>query len=174
MKMFKNSNMVIAFLNIIFFIIVQTLFFKYFASKQFNTVLENKIDILNTYSELDPQAKEIIDAHLNSPQAAFIKEIAEYQELEREELNNKLIKKWIGIPLTLSIILLIILFSLLLREDSVNRWNGSDTAVLSLIVGAYATELMFYFGIVRQYEFYGDMQLVNKLYSNVYDKYFNR
>lgn len=168
MDMFKSPNMIIAFVNILFFIVVQTIFFKFVASKQFNVVLEDKVDILNSYLAKDPEALQSVKAWKSSPEYLVLEQTALMQEKKREELNIELIKSWVGIPFLLAVVILTIFLYMLFKANSPDKWTGVDTAVLSLVVGAYATEILFYLTIVRQYEFYGDIQIYNKLYSDIH------
>ena len=46
--------------NVIFFVIVQTLFFKYVASKQYEVVLESKLNFIKTICNNDPFLKKYI------------------------------------------------------------------------------------------------------------------
>lgn len=168
MDIFKSPNMIIAFVNILFFIVVQTIFFKFVASKQFNVVLKDKVDILNSYLSYDPEAKVAVHAWKASPEYQVLEQTALIQERKREDLNVALMKSWIGVPFLLAIVILTIFLYMLLKSNSKDTWTGVDTAVLSLVVGAYATEILFYLTIVRQYEFYGDIQIYNKLYSDIH------
>lgn len=171
MGIFTPPNMIITFANIIFFIVVQTLFFKFVASKQFNNVLGNKVGIFNTYVKYNPQFKAAVEEFLGSDQVKAIEEAAKTQEKERNAANNDLIKSWIGIPLVVAVVILLIFIWLLFKQstDSGNAWSSIDTAILTLVVGAYATELMFFFGIVRRYEFYGDQQIYSRLYDGIHN-----
>ena len=71
--------------NVIFFVIVQTLFFKYVASKQYEVVLESKLDFIKTICDNDPYLKSKIydfrDKYLQEN-----KEKVEQQEKIRNEM----------------------------------------------------------------------------------------
>lgn len=171
MGIFEPPNMIITFANIIFFIVVQTLFFKYVASKQFNNVLDDKVGILNEYLKYNTGFRTSVEEYLNSEQAKELQNAAKEQNKKREDANTDLMKTWIGIPLVIAVVILLFFIYLLFKQssDSQNKWSSIDTAILSLVVGAYSTEIMFYLGIVRQYEFYGDQQIYSRLYDGVHN-----
>src|SRR5271170_5552619 len=98
-NVFDSANMVIVLANIIFFMIVQTLFFKYVASKQFNIVLEDKAGIVGEYLKHDPAANEKYRQFKNSEKAKSIEKAAKEQEAIREKENMSSTLIWIGIPL---------------------------------------------------------------------------
>lgn len=166
MSIFTKPNMILVFSNVIFFIIVQTLFFNFVASKQFNVVLRDKADILNQYISQDKDAQKKYKEYRESKEVSSINKLSSKQEKNRKKENRSLIGSWIGIPLLLSTaILMFLIIGILLDKNS--NWDKVDTVLLTLIVGAYATELLFYLGIVSQYEFYGDQQIFHKIYSEV-------
>ena len=104
-RLFASPNMIITFSNVIFFIVVQTFFFKYIASKQFNVVLSDKVGILNEYLKYDPEMTESIKQFTTSEEANEIKSKAKIQEKEREKLNKQRIKLWVGVPLVIATIM---------------------------------------------------------------------
>jgi ABC-type transport system involved in cytochrome bd biosynthesis fused ATPase/permease subunit len=171
MGIFQPANMIITFANVIFFMIVQTLFFKFVASKQFNEVLNEKVGIFNEYLKYNKDFKNTVTDYLESNQVKELQSTAKQQEQKRESENMNLIKKWIGTPLVISVVILLFFLLLLFKQsgDKENGWSSIDTAILTLVVGAYSTEIMFYLGIVSQYEFYGDQQIYSRLYDGVHN-----
>jgi hypothetical protein len=167
-ELFRLSNMVIIFSNILFFITVQTLFFKFIASKLFEIVLEDKVDILNEYVKYDEQQKEKIKVYMEKEETKELVKKGSEQEKKRDKLNNKLIMKWIGIPFVIVIIIFIASVARLKLQGK--YWNKIHTGLLLLVVSAYLTELFVFFGIVKQYQFYGDQQIYSTLYNNLYNE----
>lgn len=170
MGVFESSNMIVTVSNIIFFIVVQTMFFYFIASKQFNVVLNNKVGILNEFASRDDELRSNIKAFFASDAYKQIEEAAEVEAEERVAYNTKLIKNWIVPPLLACIALLLIF---LIKRSVYNEpWGAADTLGLILVVSAYTTEVLFYLGIVRRFEFYGDIQIYDKIYTNI-DKNIN-
>jgi len=167
-KFFESSNMIIMLFNILFFIVVQTLFFKKVASQQFSNVLKDKVDILNTYLNQDAETTLEMKTYLESDKVKQIYEKANIQEKERIDINNTLTNNKIWYPFIPLIFLLIGGFIFGLRFSNIfGKWSNTDSWILSLVVLAYTTELMFFFQIVRKYEFYGDQRIYSSLYSTI-------
>lgn len=171
-NVFKSANMTITMCNIIFFMIVQTLFFKYVASKQFNIVLQNKMEIITELAKNNITVNNKINEYKKSLSVANMKKNAIKENKTREEKNSKLMFKefgpFIGTSITiLAIFVGMMIYNALTSNNEWHKWKSTDTAVLTLVVFAYTTELLFYFGIVRNYNFYGDQQLYNNLYRIV-------
>lgn len=164
-EIFRLSNMIIIFSNIVFFMIIQTLFFKYIASKQFELVLKNKVDILNTYLKYDTDQKEKIKKYINDEKTQKIIKNSYDSEKKRNKYNNMLIIKWIGIPIIIT--LLIFIISVVRLKLQNKYWTNIHTGLLLLVISAYLTELFVYFGIVKQYQFYGDQKIFASLFNNL-------
>lgn len=174
-KTFTGANTLTVLANIFLFIFVQTGFFYFIASKQFNNVLESKIDILNLYIKSSPTTKEQIKEFLNSDQVKEIQKIASEQEKERTKRNKDLIKKKM-LPLLLLVTALIVLIIVMMMMNKNNSWSTfgiTEQILLGLVLTAYVTEIMFFFGIVRQYEFYGDYRIMNTFYKSI-KEYLNK
>ena len=107
-KLMNGKNLIVVFCNVIFFIVVQTLFFKFIASKQFNVVLADKVGIINELAKHDPFTSKQINKYLKSKAAKELEKKAKVQSEMREIKNRELIKKWIGPPLAGALILLLL------------------------------------------------------------------
>ena len=166
-EVFQVPNMIILVSNVIFFIVVQTFFFKYKASQQINTVIKEKLDILNTYLNYDPELKQKIVDYKTSSEFKEKKKKAEKNAEWRNIENWKLIVKYILPVFGLFTVILIILILLDRLPVKTTKWVGVDTAIGSLVFLAYSTEILFYFGMVRQYTFYGDHELTYNVYSSL-------
>lgn len=166
MDIFKPANMIVVFANIIFFMVVQTLFFKYVASKQFNIVLTDKAKIVQDYLGFDETSADKFKSFKASPTVQAIKEKAKNEEDMRTTENNKTMLKWIGIPVFISIfIMMAFIVMIFIKKDE--DWDRVDTVLLSFVFCAYIAEILFYLGIVNKYEFYGDQLLYSNLYEGI-------
>ena len=166
MKVFDNQNMLVVMANIIFFIVVQTLFFRFVATGQFINVMSGKVDILNEYIKYDSNAKSKVKAFVESDQVQEILVKAHIEKKARNAKNTASILKWIG-PILLVFTAILIYYVVRVAQTKV--WTSTDSVMLSLVAFAYLTELIFYFTIVKQYQFYGD----HKIYSTYYDGVIN-
>lgn len=166
-NVFDSANMIVVLSNVIFFIVVQTMFFKYVASKQFNIVLEDKAGIVGEYLKYDPNANEKFRRFKNSEQVKIIKQNAKKQEALREKENAESTMMWIGIPLlVIGAFLIFFVIKLFYKQE---HWDTTDTMLLSFVVFAYLIEVVFYLGIVRQYQFYGDQSIYSNVYNTIDD-----
>lgn len=165
---FDSPNMIIVLSNIIFFMVVQTLFFKYVASKQFNIVLEDKANIVGEYLKHDPDANEKFRKFKNSDDAQNIKKNADAQQAIREKQNWSSTLMWVGVPLLIIVALLIFFIVRLFFKNEV--WDTTDTMLLSFVVFAYMVEVFFYIGVVRPYQFYGDQSIYDNLYHKINER----
>lgn len=164
-QVFESANMIVLLSIIIFFMVVQTLFFKYVASKQFNIVLEDKANIVGEYLKHDPAANEKFRQFKNSEKVKSIEKAAKEQEAIREKDNMASTLKWIGLPLLIAVLFLIFFIGKLYFKSE--EWDTVDTMLLSFVVFSYVVEVLFYVGVVKQYQFYGDQAIYDNLFHNV-------
>lgn len=168
-KVFAPANLIVIFANVMFFMIIQTLFFRYIASKQFNVVIRDKANIMNEYLKYNKEASKEYDVYKNSKEVNEIKKNAKKQFKERDGINIDNTKTWIGIPFSIVLFILVVLVGMIFYNKN-NTWDSVDTVLLSLVVLAYATEVVFYIGLVRQYQFYGDQSIYSGLYDTISEK----
>ena len=175
---YKNLNVnendwVIILTNVLFFTIVQILFFKFIASKQYETVLVSKLDIIKRYSKKNPEFKEVIDKNKQNFLETNNIDIKK-QRKERENKNYKLIIDYCSKPIIISIFALILIlvisktdmFSSILNINKTN-WNDVYTLGLIFVLLAYGTEILFFLFIVKKYEFVGDFYILNNLFKQI-------
>ena len=163
------KNLSISILNILFFIVVQYLFFTLIASKQLSQVIINKVGLLNEYLKLNESEKLFLSKSKHSDETASLLTDASMEKNERLSLNTNLFKKRM-LPLIIVLSILIIITFIFVyrnRNTSGGEIDFSYKLGLGLIVGAYVTELLFFFGIVKQYIFIGDHTIISNLYNGI-------
>jgi hypothetical protein len=162
---FKSANIIIIFVNIVVFMIMQILFFRYIASNQFTSVLRDKANIFEAYLKYDPETAKKYKLLKSSNKVKNIEKIAESQEMERDESNNLSMFIWTGTPIIL-IFLIIVVFIILLffRKE---KWDDVDTILLLSVVFVYSTEILSYYIIINKYQFYGDQAICRDIYSTL-------
>lgn len=150
--------------NVLFFMIVQTGFFYYIASNQYQNVLESKLKLLKLLKEKNKSVEKKINEFKSDSQN--LKIVAEEQKISRKKTNIELTKNFCGKSIGAGLILLSFV---LLLTNSQRPWGHSDTINLLLIVFGYTTEILFFFFIVRKYQFVGDQYMISDLleYSNI-------
>ena len=155
------NDWIVIYVNVIFFVVVQTLFFRYIASKQYENVLKQKVEILKLYGEKFPNEKTKID-----------KNIQEYINENREKIEEqykKRSKKNAELETTYcwnfakAIVALLILTLIINKE----QWTSIHTLGLVFVILGYTTEILFFFLIVKQYEFVGDHKISSEIFKQL-------
>lgn len=162
--MLQLSHIILILLNVLIFIIFQTIFFYFVGSKQIDIIVEDKMDIINTYLSYNTTAKNNLKTYLESnSDINTILENADEDEATRINSNLNLIGVWIGIPCVVIIILLIICAFIMYALKI--KWTGIDNVGLILVLCAYLTEIVLYFGVIKKYNFIGDQTIYSFMYS---------
>lgn len=176
----------ITFLNIGFFMVVQILFFYIIASKQIDVIIESKVDIINEYIKHSDEANDNIKNYLNSDTFKDKHKKALLTEKERMRLNRKII--WLKLKPFLITIFTIVLLSLIviilftlkpiqkrfnISQNKIDNYtlSLSDKVLVLFVLGAFSTELLFFFGMVKKYEFVGDHEIINLMFNQFAKKY---
>lgn len=156
----KPNDWIIILANVLFFMVVQTYFFKYIASQQYEYVLETKLQFLRTLAKHNPEFAYLIQ-HSNRDAQEKYKKTAESQHEQRKKANDSLefMYCWIPIICTSALIVAIIFFKH-------QKWTRIDTYNLLFVMLAYSTELFIFFFVIRKYLFIGD----NNLWTRILDK----
>ena len=92
----KRNDLIPIFMNVMFFMAIQTIFFLYVASKQFENVLIDKINIVKVLSENNPYIKSLIQNYKNS---YISNKNFDIIISEREKYNNEILLIYCGIPM---------------------------------------------------------------------------
>lgn len=156
----SKADWIIIISTVLFFMIIQTLFFKYEASIQYQTVIESKLDVARILSKRNVHVEEFIKK-LKSD-STMLKEIHDQQQSKRQLHNDTLTLYycWIPIIITVSILLLI------LATGNI-KWSSSNNMGLFFVFLSYITELIFFFFVVQKYEFVGDEYIISRLFNKI-------
>lgn len=163
---FNNYTWINIFTTILFFLIVQTLFFLFIASKQYDTLLLSKTKLISQLGGYNTSVKQTIEV-IKEDAEVELKEKAEEANKIRYKANRKLLIQYCIIPIVVITLILtsILLYTFLSKTTKKNRWSSIETISLILILGSYLTELYFFFFIVRKYEIIGDHEIFYKSFS---------
>lgn len=174
--------LLVTFLNIEFFMVVQIFFFYFIASKQIDVIIESKADIINKFSESSNILKCKINSYLNSDEFKKNKNYSDEINKKRMKLNLDIIVKRKLVWLIIIGIFIFISFSVAISGTIISRVNKnddkyvywksqgfskSDLILILFVICAFTTEIAFFFLMVKKYEFIGDMEIINFLYKNV-------
>jgi len=147
--------------NVLFFMVVQTMFFIFIASKQYETVLADKMDLISRFVNKNAGSKQKMkdfkDAYLLSNSKK-----AEEQHTVRMQENKKYINKYCLLPIGAAIIALIYV---IYKVNAASPWSSTDSLNLALVLLAYTTELYFFFFVVRKFEFVGDHYIIANIFK---------
>jgi hypothetical protein len=158
-----RNNLIVVIVNVIFFMFVQTLFFNLVASQQYVNVLKSKVDILNIFSQKDPHIRTVLSAFKTDYIKAHI-ESAKQQEALRKQHNDALAREHSYHYIALATVILV---AVVLPMKSKEPWGPVDTLNILIVLLAYSTELLFFFFIVRKYEFVGDHYIMSSLAKEI-------
>jgi hypothetical protein len=177
----NENDWFIVFANVLFFMVVQTAFFYFIASKEYEDVIVSKLDIVKRYASKNDTFKTLLNIYKNKYLGDNKQEI-DKQTKEREHKNKKLTIEYCGIPILIvtGILLLLlvgtktkVLSKLHINNQVVNnllkptKWNEYDNLGIVLVVMAYVTELLFFFLIVKKYEYVGDNYIYNNIFKSI-------
>jgi hypothetical protein len=166
---FNKYTWINIFTTILFFLIVQTLFFIFIGSKQYDTLLLSKSKILSHLGKYNNNVKQSIDIIKTDAELSGLKERADNARKIRNSKNKKLLIKYCIIPIIIITLILsfILLYIFLSKTTNKNKWTYIETINLILILSSYLTELYFFFFIVRKYEIIGDHELIYKSFKSL-------
>lgn len=162
---FNRSDWIVILSNVLFFMLVQTAFFWYIASKQYENVLSSKLDTLKLLASKNSTFKRKLD-NFKDEYISKHEQKAKELETERAKLNKKLTWKYCG---KLIVVTTLVLFAIVISYFFVKGrpWNDVDTLNMIFVTLAYCTELFFFFFIVREYEFVGDNYILTSVLQNI-------
>lgn len=165
---FSRSVWIVILSNVIFFMIVQTAFFWYIASKQYENVLDSKLNMLKLLASKNSYIKRKL-YNIKDDYTAKYKSKVEELERERIKYNKELTWDYCGklIVIVLCIIIALVFSYIFIKG---HPWNNIDTLNMIFVTLAYCTELFFFFFIVRKYEFVGDNYILTNVIQNVMNK----
>ena len=178
----NENDWIIALSNVLFFMIVQMFFFIFIASKQYETVIISKLDIIKKYAEKNMPFKFLLHSYKNNYLENNQVEINENSK-ERENNNMKLTYEYCILPIIIvsSIMLLLVVSTktdfikkLKIKNTTLEnmtegtQWSEFDTFGLLLVLLAYSTEILFFYFVVKKYEFVNDNAIYNTLFKNVF------
>lgn len=174
-KLFGNKipNLIITSSNMFTFMTVQILFFYFIATKLFPKLILSKVSAINKYNQYDVNTKKIFMDFKKTNQFKRLKRITDNQIELRNYLNIQLIMNKL-IPIVLVILFFILINIIRLQLDNNQHFEFVDWVLLFLVIFAFTTELIYFFFIVEQYYFVGDIELIKKFYDKLINLYYRK
>lgn len=159
------ANLLIVFANVLAFVILETLFFWFVASKSVEDVLQDKADLVTYFVTRRPVTEYDMKVYLETEaNKKKLPTIANEQRQEREVNNWELVKAYI-FPIGLicvTIIAALLLFMLFRRQVL----TTIDRTLLAMVLGAFLTEVYFYFTVTSQLIYIGDDEITYRMYKS--------
>lgn len=160
--MFINLNLnsidyILILCNFCFFIIVQTLFFRFVASELILTIIMDKIKTITNFKGINALFNNLI----SNSDLESLKQKGKSDRKERNSKNNMLIIKSIA-PIA-GFLLFLIIFLILFSYKKGNKWYLYHTKLLFTIIFAFTSELLIFFLLFRKYDFISVFELFYKI-----------
>lgn len=160
------ANLLILFANLLAFVLLQTTFFWFVASRNVEAVLEDKSEYITELMSKRGITLEMLRDYLNSDDATQkMPEVAKSMRAEREAENFELLKTYIlPVVIALGSALLLVFLALIVRGQPL---TSIDLFLLFLVLGAFSTELYFYLTVTSQLIHLSDTRIVYELFNGV-------
>ena len=167
----KNEVFLIL-INIIIFMIVQTLFFKFIISTEYETFVKEKLNTVNYYLDRDQDAKDIMIDYKNNNIEIIKKEALGQQEF-RNDKNKFLYIYYCIIPIIFVVLLFIVIIilnykSIIFKKSE--KFGGIHYFNFALVLLVYVPNIVIFFFVVKKYQFIGNIEIFSTIYNNIINK----
>ena len=160
------ANAVVNLVNVLFFVVVQTIFFVLVASRELDRVVREKSSILLTLREqlghnCVERGVSALDWRIHEVDADVRRRNPEALKAERWQANRGLLLRWVG-PVVLALVvgLAALIGFLVVRKHA---FPVSHRVGLGLVVVAYIVEILIFLFVIERYTMVGDNQLLEML-----------
>jgi hypothetical protein len=167
-----KNEVYLIFINIILFMIIQTIFFKFAISTEYEHLIEEKIGTLNYYITQDPVIKNVIK-EMKDEETKKYKEKAEEDRIIREKENDTLYLYYCIIPILCVVFLFIVIiildyFSLIFKNEKKLGYIHYFNFALILLI--YIPNIIVFYYVVKKYQFLGNIEILSSVYNNIINK----
>lgn len=157
------ANLLILFANLLAFVLLQTTFFWFVASRNVERVLDDKSEYVSELLSKRGVTLELLKEYLDSEESKQLPAKAEEQRKEREAANWELLKTYIApVVIALGCVLVLIFLSLVKRGQPL---TSIDLFLLFLVLGAFSTELYFYLTVTSQLIHLADNRIAFEMFT---------
>ena len=156
---FEPMNLILVLTNLFVFIVIETIFFWEVASKGVVNEVTSFATYIDDFTNEDAETNDDLLEYLNSEeQTERVPEEAQTQRDLRTATNIGLIKTFIVPPgaVVLGILCLLVIVMVFKRS----RFTFIDFVLLSTVVFAFTTELIFYLLVLGRWKYLGPQQLL--------------
>lgn len=160
--------------NILFFVVIQSIFFWLIGSKEALHVVEAKAKILVDLRKmlvrtnqhvnlqfLDTAMMEQAEGALDSAELAFLK-------TQHEKRNREVVKRWIGpwvvgAAIVLLLCLATMVYSTRKRQPGAPGFTLAHAVGLVLVIASYIGEICLFLFVIKRWVIFGDYEMVRLL-----------
>ncbi len=158
-EVFNSKNLLINLSNIVIFLIFIILFFWFILSRQFDYIVLDKVNIISLLAKYDKDFNETLTEYLNTNESLYeIPKKALEQEESRNAYNFILLQTEVFpfLYVVCTSLIIVILYIIVKRKKLLK----AEYYLLSFVVFAFITEVIFYFLVIKEWQFIGDYQLL--------------
>jgi hypothetical protein len=164
-KITKNKHEIFLLLfSIMIFMIIQTIFFNFIISKEYNEVLKEKMNSIKYFFSNNKNLKIKFDKFKDDYLLKH-KKIAEEQTKKREDINTDLYIKHCVIPILIVFVIIIIFLFVYLLDTK--YWSFVHIFNLFLILIVYIPEFIIYFLVIKKYQYIGNTEIIYNIYKKI-------
>jgi hypothetical protein len=168
-----KNEVCLIFINLIIFMVIQTIFFHFVISKEYEVLLQEKMVTIQYYISNDEDFKakylkekqKIISEEGKEKTQMEIK--AEEQMKKRDNINMTLYLYYCIIPIicVLFVFVVIILLIKFPRQLSKTQWRN-----FALILLIYIPNMIIFFFVVKKYQYIGNIDILSRIYNTLTNK----
>jgi hypothetical protein len=169
-----KNEICLIFINIIIFMVIQTIFFYTVVSKEYEVLLKEKLNTVNYYLSQDANIKDyLIDLkndEKNIKKLNEIKKKADEQKKVRERANQILYWYYCFIPILCVLFLFVVLIFLFIFTDMFKSEESfTITKILNyfLVFFVYTPEIIVFLYVIKKYQYIGNIDILSIIYNKL-------
>ena len=157
------ANAVVNLFNVLFFVVIQTFFFMFIASREIDRVVANKSKVIHSLrremvASGMQRGVDALDHHMYQQRERLRTENVGRARALRHLHNWMLAGRWI-LPVALALTLALV-FCIVMVKRKGHGFSYAHRVGLALVVVAYLTEVLFFLLVVERYRMLGDWEAV--------------
>lgn len=151
------------FANVVVFCVFQCVFFFFVASRQYEQLVANKIEVLDPFLRSDRPGRQTACARLLAMIGDEERQISDRINREEVRMHNLRTLATYAVPYISAFVLATV--AAVVHAVRRGTWKGHHSLACLLLVFCFTTEIFYYFGVVRTYQVLGDWEMLDRVYS---------
>lgn len=162
-------TLMIVFVNLLAYVVIQTVFFFFVGSQNFVTAISQKADFVYEFAIQDPQTEASLREELESQyNTVDVPETARRERDRRAVVNKDIMIKYLLPPVA---VIAVLLASQLVRLVIWgNGMNSIDLFLIFMVLFAFTTEFIFFGLVILQTVALGDQELMAAILGPALDE----